>query len=138
MKKLILAFAFGLLGFFSASAQKGQIWSTLTRQNFESNENNEWTATGDAVNYYTYYIFISNNEIIHVTPDITSLYKINSRKSGEGFMDYEVISEVGNVYTFRMHETEKYVTIISTTANFGVYISTMEPYNTSVFDNMNK
>lgn len=135
-RNLLLAIAFVCTALVS-NAQKGQVWSTLTRQDFDFNEKGEITNEYEVTNYYSYYLFINNNEFIHCTSTITSLYKIIKRDEQAKFTDYTVVSEVGNVYTFRFAIEEMYIAIYSD-KGYGIYISVNQPYLTKVFDNINK
>lgn len=135
-RKFILSIAFVFSAMISF-AQKGEVWPTLTRQEFEFNSAREITQEGQVGTYYSYYLFINNNEFIHCTETITSLYKVISRDEKEDFTDYTVVSEVGNTYTFRFGYKENYVAIYSD-KGYGFYISTATPYATKVFDNINR
>lgn len=127
---LTLALAFTCIISF---AQKGQIWPTLTRQEFEFDAEGQITQEYEVQTYASYYLFINNNEFIHCTPTITSRYKIQSKEEGTDYIDYEVLSEVGNAYSFRFSKVDKYVAIYST-KGFGIYLSCESPYTTKVFD----
>lgn len=135
-RNLILALLFCLSAVVT-NAQKGQVWPTLTRQDFEFDENAEITKEYDVEDNFSYYLFIDNNEFIHCTNTITSLYKIMSRDEQEKYTDYTVVSEVGNMYTFRFSITDQYVAIYSD-KGYGIYYSVAAPYLTKVFDNLNK
>lgn len=119
-------------------AQKGQVWPSETRQEFEIDENGKITKEYAATDYNSYYLFINNNEFIHCTGTITSLYKIVSRKQRDGGMEYTVVSEVGNTYQMFFHEKDKYMVLSSRDKGFSVYIECKAPYTTQVFDNINR
>lgn len=119
-------------------AQKGQVWPSETRQEFEIDENGKITKEYAATDYNSYYLFINNNEFIHCTGTITSLYKIMSRKQRDGGVEYSVVSEVGNNYQMFFHEKDKYIVLSSRDKGFSVYIECKSPYKTEVFDNINR
>ena len=119
-------------------AQKGQVWPSETRQEFEIDENGKITKEYAAQDYNSYYLFINNNEFIHCTGTITSLYKIVSRKQRDGGVEYTVVSEVGNTYQMFFHEKDKYMVLSSRDKGFSVYIECKTPYTTQVFDNINR
>ena len=137
MKRNLLLTAALFLTVLVSYAQKGQIWPTLTRQDFEFNDEAEITQEYAVEDYFSYYLFINNNEFIHCTKTITSLYKIIKREESDKFTDYTVVSEVGNTYTFRFAADEMYIAIYSD-KGFGIYCSVAAPYETKVFDNLNK
>jgi hypothetical protein len=119
-------------------AQKGQVWPSETRQEFEIDENGKITKEYAAGDYNSYYLFINNNEFIHCTGTITSLYKIVNRKQRDGGVEYSVVSEVGNNYQMFFHEKDKYIVLSSRDKGFSVYIECKAPYTTQVFDNINR
>jgi hypothetical protein len=137
MFKKILSIAIVILCSSGAFAQKGQVWPTETRQEFDIGEDGKITKEYEVVNYPSYYLFINNNEFIHCTGTITSLYKILKRNEGEGMVDYDVISEAGNQYTFRFSTAENYV-VISTNKGYSIYMACKPYYTTTVFDNLNR
>lgn len=136
IKKIVIA-AMIIFCTTGAFAQKGQIWPTETRQEFDLDENGKVTKEYEVMNYPTYYLFINNNEFIHCTGTITSLYKILKRTEGSGMVDYEVISEAGNQYVFRFSTAENYV-VISTNKGYSIYLACKPFYTTTVFDNLNR
>lgn len=117
-------------------AQKGQIWPTETRQEFEIDENGKITKEYSATSYNSYYLFVDNNEFVHCTGTITSLYKIKSRKYRDGGVEYTVVSEVGNEYQMFFHESDKYIVLTSRAKGYSVYVECKQPYKTEVFNNM--
>lgn len=119
-------------------AQKGQVWPSETRQEFEIDENGKITKEYAATDYNSYYMFINNNEYLHCTGTITSLYKIVSRKQRDGGTEYTVVSEVGNTYQVFFHEKDKYIVLSARDKGFSVYIECKTPYTTQVFDNINR
>lgn len=122
----------------STFAQMGQIWPVETRQEFEVNSNYEITKTYDQTSVCQFFMFINNNEFIHVTDDITSLYKIIKReKTSDGDPMYTVVSEVGNTYTYLFRESVKQVFIYSA-KGYAISFGSIKPYTTSVFSNLNK
>lgn len=116
-----------------SSAQKGQIWPTTSRQEFEFDGSGQITQEYEVQSYYSYYLFVSNDEFIHCTSTITSRYKIMSRQEDSNYVDYEVVSEVGNPYSFRFSMNDGYVAIYST-KGFGIYLECLTPYTTKVFN----
>ncbi len=135
-RNLFLSLIFALTWVVS-SAQKGQIWPTSTRQEFEFDAEGNISQEYEVQNYNSYYLFINNNEFIHCTATITSLYKILKREEQEEYVDYEVISEAGNVYSFRFSINDQYVAIYSS-KGYGIYLACEAPYATGVFDNLSK
>lgn len=119
-------------------AQKGEVWPSSTRQEFELNSKGEITKEGAETIYKTYYLFINNNEFIHCTDGITSLYKILSRKEVQGGTEYKTISEAGNTYQMLFNKKEKYIVISAIDRNYSIFIGCLEPYQTKVFDNINR
>lgn len=138
MTKKILLFTTLLLSTLFSFAQKGDIWPTFSRQEFDISADGQILNEYQAQDYNSYYIFINNNEIIHCTSTITSLYKIINRNVAADYTDYTVVSEVGNQYVMRFNKKEKYVIITSVEKLFSVYIACYAPYNTKVFDNLNR
>ena len=119
-------------------AQKVQVWPSETRQEFEIDENGKITKEYAATDYNSYYMFINNNEYLHCTGTITSVYKIVSRKQRNGGTEYTVVSEVGNTYQVFFHEKDKYIVLSARHKGFSVYIECKTPYTTQVFDNINR
>lgn len=136
-KKLLFITAL-LVSSFNLFAQMGEVWPTYSRQDFTLNSNAEIIDESQTVEYFSYYLFINNNEFIHCTNNITSLYKIISRKSSPQFEDYTVVSEVGNTYMMRFAKKDKYIVTTSIDKGFSVYAACYEPYNTQVFNNINR
>lgn len=136
-KKLFFVAAL-LFSSFNIFAQMGEVWPTYSRQDFTLNSNAEIVDESETVEYYSYYLFINNNEFIHCTNNITSLYKIISRTNSEQFNDYTVVSEVGNTYMMRFAKKDKYVVTTSLDKGFSVYAACYAPYNTHVFNNLNR
>lgn len=120
-----------------AMAQKGDVWPIYTSQTFDLDENFQITKEYETKNVAGYFMFLNNNEFFHVTDNMTSLYKIIKREEGETDMVYTVVSEVGNVYTFSFDKTKKDVILFSE-KGFGNYYKVLEPYTTTVFDNVNQ
>ncbi len=130
---------FGLLflcSSFYSFAQKGEVWSTISRQEFQMDDEGNLTNQYEVEDYATYYLFINNNEFLHCTPTVTSLYKILSRDAKQDFVDYKVISEADNIYTFRFNKKSKTI-IIYSQKGYGIIIGCAAPYATKVFDNLN-
>jgi hypothetical protein len=138
MLKLIITTVTAIVLCSSAVAQKGQVWPTETRQEFDIDEKGKISKEYPSTNYYSYYLFINNNEFIHTTGTITSLYKILKRyDDNDKYTDYEVISEAGNVYNFRFAHTDKYI-VISSNKGYSIYHDCKAMYKTKVFDNLNR
>lgn len=136
-KKLLLLAAFLMTGLISF-AQKGQVWPTESRQEFDLDANGNITKEYESQVYYSYYLFINNNEFIHCTNGITSLYKIIKRNENRDYVDYTVVSEVGNQYAMRFAEKEQYIVITNLDQGYSIYIGCYKPYVTAVFDNINR
>ncbi len=136
-KKILITIALIISGFV-AMAQKGQVWPTQTRQDFDINSDGEITKQYDVQDYNSYYLFINNNEFIHCTNDITSLYKIIKRTENKDYIDYTVVSEVGNTYYMRFAQNEKYIVITNLEKGYSIYEACYTPYTTQVFSNINK
>lgn len=132
---LIVAFLFLTLG---VSAQKGQVWPTESRQEFDVDSDGNITKEYETTTYYSYYLFVNNNEFIHCTNGITSLYKIINRTESQDYTDYNVVSEVGNSYMMRFSESEKYIVISAVDKGYSIYIGCYTPYTTNVFNNLNR
>lgn len=137
MNKFILATLTFILFTTGAFAQKGQVWPTETRQEFDIDNNGKISKEYAQVDYASYYLFINNNEFVHCTGTITSLYKILKRTERTGMMDYDVISEAGNQYTFRFSTQDNYI-VISSNKGYSIYMGCKPMYVTSVFDNLNR
>lgn len=121
-------------------AQKGDVWPTYDRTNFDINNEGKILNEKTPISFSSYFLFINNNEFIHCTGTVTSLYKILSRKpiTSEGVLELKVISEADNVYSFFFSKKEKYILILSTDKLFGLHYNCDSPYATNVFDNINK
>ncbi len=130
-----------ILLFISVSvsfAQMGDIWPVTNRQEFEVNDDFEITKTYDQTSVCQFFMFLNNNEFIHVTDDITSLYKIIKREySKENEPIYTVVSEAGNTYMYLFKKEAKQVFIYST-KGYAISFACITPYTTEVFKNLNK
>lgn len=120
-----------------AWAQKGEVWPIYSSQTFDLDENFKITKEYEAKSVAGYFMFLNNNEFFHVTDNMTSLYKIIKRETGETDQVYTVASEVGNVYTFSFDRTKKDIILFSD-KGFGNFYKVLEPYTTTVFDNINQ
>lgn len=138
MLKKCTLIALLLLGSFMGFAQKGQVWPTQTRQEFEMDKNGKISKEYEATNYSSYYLFINNNEFIHCTGTITSLYKIINRSNKNGTVEYTTVSEVGNTYTMIFNEKDSYIILTPADRSYSIYVACMKPYTTKVFDNINR
>lgn len=119
-------------------SQMGQVWPVEQRQDYDMNDKLEVTKTYDATTVCQFFMFINNNEFIHVTDNITSLYKIikrNNDKPNEPV--YTVISEAGNEYIYIFNKEKKDVTAYST-KGFAIVFSCITPHETKVFSNFNR
>lgn len=126
--------------FFSSFSfsQIGQVWPIDERQDFDMNEKYEITKTYDATFVCQFFMFINNNEFIHCTDDITSLYKIISRdESKPDEPMYTVISESGNQYIYIFNKKTNEVTAYSS-KGFAIVFYSIDPYETTVFQNINR
>lgn len=136
MKKL-----FVIMSFLTATmsfAQMGQIWPVYSRQDFDLDKNNEISKTYDTKTVSQFFMFINNNEFIHVTDDITSLYKIIKREqSKDGDPIYTVVSEAGNTYLYMFQTGKKQVFVYSSTG-FAISFMCLNKYETKVFENLNR
>lgn len=135
MKKILTAAL--LLVAFAGFAQSGDVWPIYSRQEFDMDENFEITKEYEAKSVCGFFMFLNNNEFLHATDNITSLYKIISREETESSTVYKVVSEVGNVYTYSFSKTNKDVLVL-TKKGYGSYYKCLAPYGTKVFDNINK
>lgn len=136
MKKLLVIMSF--LTATMSFAQMGQIWPVYSRQDFDLDKDNEISKTYDAKTVSQFFMFINNNEFIHVTDGITSLYKIIKReKSKDGDPIYTVVSEAGNTYLYMFQEGKKQVFVYSSTG-FAINFACLDKYETKVFENLNK
>lgn len=136
--KAIYLLALALLAGTGLWAQKGEVWPSTTRQEFEVNSSGDITKEGTEEQYRSFYLFINNNEFIHCTDGITSLYKILSRKEARGGIEYSTISEAGNKYTMFFHKKDAYIVIAVPDRGYSIYIGCLAPYETGVFDNLNR
>jgi hypothetical protein len=137
MKKLLLAgiFMLSLNGLF---AQMGEVWPVFSRQDFDVNDKIEITKTYDVSSVCQFFMFVNNNEFVHVTDNMTSLYKIIKRdesKAGEPL--YTVVSEAGNTYSYIFNSNTKTVYAYST-KGFLIEWKGLDHYNTEIFSNLNK
>ncbi|WP_124636817.1 hypothetical protein [Taibaiella sp. KBW10] len=138
MTKKLLFLAVLLIGSIYSFAQKGQIWPTQTRQEFDIDKEGNITKEYESTDYNSYYLFINNNEFIHCTGTITSLYKIVKRTEKKGAMEYTTVSEVGNTYKMTFNEAEKHIILTSIDRGYSIYLTCLKPYQTEVFDNINR
>lgn len=118
-------------------SQSGDVWPIYSRQEFDMDENFEITQEYETTNSCGFFMFLNNNEFLHATDNLTSLYKILSREETETSTVYKVASEVGNIYTYSFSKTNKDVLIVSE-KGYGIYYKCLTPYTTKVFDNINK
>jgi hypothetical protein len=119
-------------------SQMGDVWPVDKRQDFDVDEEFQVINTYDEVVVCQFFMFINNNEFIHVTDNMTSLYKIISRD--ESVPDeplYTVISEAGNQYTYIFNKTTQEV-IAYSTKGFSIVFTCIAPHNTKVFANLNR
>jgi|GEM_PF-4147665 hypothetical protein len=138
MKTIYLSVVLSLITCTSLFSQSGEVWPIVSSQNFDLDENYQITKEYDSKTMCSFFMFINNNEFLHATDNITSLYKIIKRSEDKtGAMVYTVASEVGNVYTYSFSKDKKDV-IIFTKKGYGIYYKCLTPYNTTVFDNINK
>lgn len=136
MKKVL--FILLLLSVTASYAQQGQIWPVYSRQDFDLDANNEITKTYDSQTVSQFFMFINNNEFIHVTDNITSLYKIIKREqSKDGDPIYTVVSEAGNTYLYLFQKGKKQVFTYST-KGFAISFMCLDSYETAVFSNLNR
>lgn len=136
MKTLLI-----VLGFLLPSislAQMGDIWPVDSRQDFEVDENFQITNEYESKSVCQFFMFIDNNEFIHVTDDITSLYKITDRDlSVPDQPIYTVISEAGNTYLY-LFDRQNNEVIAYSTKGYAVSFLCLAPYNTYVFTDIDK
>lgn len=117
-------------------AQKGQVWYTNQKIEFETDDEGNITDSYDPYAYTSYYLFISNDAFIHCTDDITSIYEIVDREVKDGYTNYTVISEVGNEYMMSFSYVDKKIVLYSPARNFGSTINCKNVYKTEVFKNV--
>ncbi len=136
MKKLVflLLLLISQLGW----SQMGDVWPVNQRQDFDVDEEYQVTKTYDAQSVCQFFMFINNNEFIHVTDDMTSLYKIISRdETNVAEPNYTVISEAGNQYLYIFNATSNQVTAYSS-KGFAIVFTCLTAHNTEVFGNLNR
>ncbi len=136
MKKVLLIFSLFFTGI--SMAQMGQVWPVDKRQDFDVDQDLKITKTYDAEIVCQFFMFLNNNEFIHVTDGMTSLYKIISRD--ESVTDepmYTVVSEAGNTYTYIFNKKTKQITCYSA-KGFAISFICITPHETKVFSNLNK
>lgn len=136
MKKYFL-----LLSLFVSTlslAQMGQVWPVDQRQDFDVDSDLKVSKTYDPVAVCQFFMFINNNEFIHVTDGMTSLYKIISRdESVPNEPMYTVVSEAGNTYTYIFNQATKQITCFSA-KGFAIAFICITPHDTKVFSNINR
>lgn len=138
MKTIYSLIITGILFSTAAFSQSGEVWPIVSSQNFDLDENYQITKEYESKTMCSFFMFINNNEFLHATDNITSLYKIIKRTEDQtGAIVYTVASEVGNIYTYSFSKEKKDV-IIFTKKGYGIYYKCLTPYNTSVFENINK
>lgn len=135
MKKLLFVLLTTIS--FSGFAQMGEVWPTLTRQEFDIDDEFNITKEYESKSYCSFFMFIDNNEFFHTTDGITSLYKILKRDEQPTKHTYTVASEVGNIYTYVFDKTNKEVLILSS-KGYGIYFKCLPYYETKVFENVDK
>lgn len=119
-------------------SQMGQVWPVEQRQDFDMNDEFEVTKTYDVKSVCQFFMFINNNEFIHVTDNMTSLYKIIKRNDANPQEPvYTVISEAGNEYIYIFNKETNAVTAYST-KGFAIVFTCIAPHNTKVFGNLNR
>jgi len=128
-----------LLLMLNLNAQKGEVWPVYSQQQYDVDEQVQITKEYEAKTTCSFFIFINNNEFIHVTDSITSLYKIVKRQKGKAGNDiYTVVSEAGNIYTMAFNKEAKDIVLLSKQKGFGWYYKCLSPYVTPVVENFNK
>lgn len=133
MKKLIILSTLVFLS-FNVFSQKGYLWPTITRTEFSITEDGKMGNQKEAVYYYTYYLFTSDTEIVHMTSTITSKYTVYSKDVGEDYIDYQVISDSGNKYTFSFYKEDNAIVILNMEDSYGFTIVCYTPYKTDVLN----
>lgn len=136
MKTLLI-----LMGFVIPSitlAQMGDIWPVDSRQDFEVDADFQVTNEYEEQIVCQFFMFINNNEFIHVTDNMTSLYKITDRDlSVPDQPIYTVISEAGNTYLYLFDKAKKEV-IAYSTKGYAISFLCLTPYSTYVFPDIDK
>lgn len=136
MKTLIITL--GILLPSIMFSQMGQIWPCDTRQEFDVDADFNITQYYEEQVVCQFFMFIGNNEFIHVTDDITSLYKITARDETIAHQPiYTVTSEAGNDYIY-MFDTEASEVYIYSTKGYGISFQCLDPYSTYVFPDIEK
>lgn len=136
MKKILL-FLF-LIAAQLGWSQMGDVWPVDKRQDFDVDEEFQVTNTYEEQVVCQFFMFIDNNEFIHVTDNMTSLYKIISRdESTPDEPMYTVISEAGNQYIYIFNKNSLEVTAYST-KGFAIVFTCIAPHSTKVFGNLNR
>lgn len=83
-------------------------------------------------------MFINNNDFIHVTDGLTSLYKIIKRDLSKPNQTlYTVVSEAGNIYTYIFNSDENKVYAHSA-KGFLIGWVCIKKHKTEVFENIDR
>ncbi len=134
MKTLVILMGFILPSF--AFAQMGQIWPVDSRQEFDVDADFNITEEYEKKVVCQFFMFISDNEFIHVTDNITSLYKITERDlSVPNQPVYSVTSEAGNTYLYLFNK-EKAEVLVYSTKGYAISYLCLSPYDTAIFPDM--
>jgi hypothetical protein len=127
-----------LLSCLLVRAQMGEVWPVDNRQEFDVNEKLEIIKTYEATVVCEFFMFLNNNEFIHVTDRMTSLYKIIKRD--ESIADepmYTVVSEAANTYVYIFNKKTNQVTVYSE-KGYAISFLCLAKHDTKVFSNLNR
>lgn len=134
MKQFIYFLLIGVFLFNPTFGQKGQVWSTVQKFEFETDaEGNVFNETKPFA-YHSYYQFITDEAFIHCTKDATRLYTIESKMMFDDYADYKVISPAGNAYFMRFSLKDKKIVIFSIDKKYGSTIQCSNIHETAAFD----
>lgn len=119
-------------------SQMGDVWSIESKQEFNVDEDFTITEEYEEKIVCQFFMFVNNNEFIHVTDGITSLYKILTRDEENPLQPiYSVISEAENSYTY-VFDQEKNEVIAYSTKGYAILFKCVDRHSTTVFENMNR
>lgn len=136
MKKALFILTFFISSF--SIAQMGEIWPVDSKQEHSVDANMKITKSYDPITVCQFFMFINNNEFIHVTDNVTSLYKIIKREySADNDPIYTVVSEAGNTYTYLFSKKNKNVAAYST-QGYIITFACLTSHETKVFQNLNR
>ncbi|CAG5076310.1 hypothetical protein [Parvicella tangerina] len=136
--KALITILLGVVITLTSYSQMGEIWPVDSRQDFDVDAEFNITNEYEKKVVCQFFMFINDNEFIHVTDNVTSLYKITARDlSVPGEPVYTVISEAGNTYMYLFNKEKKEILAYST-KGFAISFLCLTPYNTYVFPDIDE